>query len=183
MKTSLIVLIAVLAGNLAGQESQFAAGRAYYAEGQFKKAAAQFELALNTKSDDAVLHYWSGRSYEVLADIAAPFNHKYASRARYHLTQAVALAPCNAEYRAELFHFLLDSPGAGRGAFQQAASLLRTMESDPEYPAMRRRWEGEKRANSSAEERVGRLLLAVPQTAHRLGEPVVSALSPARSGQ
>src|SRR5882724_4518744 len=123
MKLSLFVLtlLAVLGAEAAGQASEFATGRAYYMEGEFKKAVAHFQLALNANPNDAESYYWMGRSYQVLADIQSPFDYKYKSKARINLTKAMELAPGRSDYRRELFDFLVDSGGASRGAMRQAA--------------------------------------------------------------
>src|SRR5258705_5707402 len=104
-----LVMLACLGGQAAGQQSEFATGRAYYAEGEFRKATAHFQLALKTNPNDAEAYYWMGMSYQVLADIATPFGGKYNSKARLCLTKAMELAPSRPDYRRELFDFLVDS--------------------------------------------------------------------------
>src|ERR1700676_5277459 len=109
LKLFILIVFAGLASAAVGQQPEFAIGRAYYLDGEFKKAAAHFQLALKTDPYDAEANYWIGRSYRVLAEIAAPFDHKYNSKARVHLTMAMELAPGRPEYRRELFDFLLGS--------------------------------------------------------------------------
>jgi len=116
MKLNLIVLI-LLAGfgrEAAGQQSEFAIGRAWYTEGEFKKAATHFQLALRADAKDAESCYWMGMSYQMLADIASPLGHRYRTKARIYLMKAVELAPMRADYRRELFNFLADSAGRSR---------------------------------------------------------------------
>ncbi|SPF53416.1 hypothetical protein SBA4_560017 [Candidatus Sulfopaludibacter sp. SbA4] len=108
------VLLAVLSGPATGQQSEFAIGRAWYTEGEFKKAAAHFELALRADPKDAESCYWMGMSYQMLADIASPLGHSYKAKARLYLMKAVELAPTRADYRRELFNFLADSAGRPR---------------------------------------------------------------------
>ena len=180
MKLTLIVLmlLAVPGGKAADQQSEFAIGRAYYTEGEFKKAVAHFQLALRVNPNDPATCYWMGMSYQVLADIAAPFDARYNSKARVYLTKAVELAPSRPDYRRELFDFLLDSAGSSRTTLRQAAGILVTVsESDPDYICMRRRFEQQSRVNASAEARLGRLFLAVPRAAYRIAELPASALS------
>jgi tetratricopeptide (TPR) repeat protein len=55
--------------------------RAYYTEGEFKKAVAHFQLSLKVDPNDAESYYWMGMSYQVLADIDFPFAGKYTSKA------------------------------------------------------------------------------------------------------
>lgn len=178
LKLSVLLLFAGLGSAAAGQQSEFAIGRTYYREGQFKNAAAHLQLALAANPDDAEACYWIGMSYQMLADIAAPFDRSYNWKARVYLTKATELAPTRPDYRGELFNFLLDSAGSSRAARRQAEGILRTVpESDPEYTCMHRRFEQESRANSAVDARLGRLFLAVPRAAYRIAEMPASALS------
>jgi len=178
LKLSALIFCATLGSAAVGQQSEFAIGRGYYTEGEFKQAVAHFQLALKTNPDDAESCYWIGMSYRVLADIAAPFDRKFNSKARLYLTMAMELAPSRTEYRKELFNFLLDSAISSRATLRQAAGILRTLpESDPEYTCMHRQWEQEAHANSSADVRLGRLFLAAPRAAYRVAELPASALS------
>src|ERR1700682_3415418 len=114
LNLSVLILLAVLGSEAAGQESEFATGRAYYAEGEFKKAVAHFQLALKVNPNDAESYYWMGMSYQVLADIAFPLDYKYTSKARISLTRATELAPGRLDYRRGLFDFLVDSAGSSK---------------------------------------------------------------------
>jgi tetratricopeptide (TPR) repeat protein len=175
---ALLIPLAVLGSESAGQQSEFATGRAYYTEGEFKKAVEHFQLALKVNPNDAESYYWMGMSYQVLADIAFPFAGKYTSKARVYLTRATELAPGRSDYRRELFDFLVDSAGSSRAAARQAADLLRTVpEPDPDYSYMHQRFEYERRGNVSAEARLGRVLLAIPRATYRIAELPVSAFS------
>jgi len=181
---TILTLLAAFSSLAAGQRSEIETGRAYYTEGEFKKAAAHFELALKTGPDNAESYYWMGMSYQRLADIALPFGGRYNAKARVCLTKAVELAPARADYRDELFEFLLDPAGSSRSALLQAAGILQTTsESDPGYAYMRGRFESESKANSSADARLGRLLLAVPQAAYRIAEVPAAALSKRREAR
>jgi tetratricopeptide (TPR) repeat protein len=178
LKLSVLIFLAGWGGQAAVLQSEFAAGRAYYAEGEFKKAVEHLQLALKSDPNDSELCYWIGMSYQMLADIASPFNHKYNSKARIYLTKATELAPNRLDYRRELFDFLLDSAGSSRAARRQAASMLGTVsESDPDSANMRRRFEETRQANASVASRLGRLLLAVPQASYRIAEVPASALA------
>jgi tetratricopeptide (TPR) repeat protein len=179
---SLLILLAVLGSEGAAQGSEFATGRAYYVEGEFKKAVAHFQLALKVNPDDAESYYWMGMSYQVLAGITFPFDYKYKSKARINLTKATEIAPGRLDYRRELFDSLLDSAGSSRAAARQAADLLRTVpEPDPDYSYMHQRLEIEKRANASPGARLGRLFLAIPRATYRIADLPVSALSNQRA--
>jgi tetratricopeptide (TPR) repeat protein len=174
---SVLMLLGALGSEASGQGSELAAGRAYYTEGEFKKAVAHFGLALKVNPNDAESNYWMGMSYQVLANIAFPFAGKYTSKARVYLTRATELAPGRLDYRRELFEFLLDSAGSSRAALRQAEDLLRTVpEADPDYSYMRQQLEEERKANTSADARLGRLFLAIPRATYRLSELPVSAL-------
>lgn len=179
LNLSVFILFAVLGSKAAAETSpEFATGRAYYTEGEFKKAVAHFQLALNSNPNDAESCYWMGMSYQVLADIASPFDHGYNSKARFYLTKAMELAPKRSDYRRELFDFLVDSAGSSRAAARHAADLLRKVpESDPDYSYMRRRFELERKANASADARLGRLFLAIPRATYRLAELPGSAFA------
>lgn len=178
-KLNLIVLILFIGlGGQAAELSEFAIGRQYYSDGEFKKAVTHFQLALKASPNDAQSHYWIGMSYQMLADIATPFGGKHNAKARVHLAKAVELAPNRQDYRRELFDFLLDSAVSSRTALPRAMGILQKMpESDPEYGDMRWRLEYESRVNSSAEVRLGRLFLAGPQAAYRTVETPVSLVS------
>lgn len=174
LKLSAILLTSLLTAALGiaapGQQSEFAIGRACYMEGEFKKAAAHFQMALRTSSHDAEAYYWIGMSYQMLADIAAPFGGRHSAVARVNLTKAVELAPNRLDYRRELFDFLVDS-GSSRSAWRQAGDILRAVpESDPDYAGMRRRFEQARRDSSAPEARLGRLFLAAPRALYRIGE-------------
>ena len=190
MKLNLCVLILLAGREAVGQRSEFATGRAYYTDGEFKKAAAHFQLALNLNPNDAESNYWMGMSYQVLADVASPFGHKYNSKARVYLTKAMELAPSRPDYRKELFYFLLDSAGSSRAALRQAAGILRAVpEPDPDYNYMHQRFDRERKVNASPEARLGRVFLVVPRAAYRIAElpaspspslPVAGSQAPAQ---
>jgi tetratricopeptide (TPR) repeat protein len=178
----ILMLLAGFGARASSQQSEFAIGREYYAEGEFKKAAAHFQLALKTNPNDAGPYYWMGMSYQGLADIATPFGGKYNSMARVYLTKAMELAPSRPDYRRELFELLVDSGGSSGTALKQAADILQTIpECDPDYNYMRRRFEHGSRVNSSLDARLGRLFLIGPQAVYRIAELPASALSSRRA--
>ena len=141
----LVLLIAMLAGPALGQQAELAAGRASYLSGDFKAAAAHFQLALQAGPGSAESNYWLGRSYETLADIAMPFGRRYRSLARVYLTNAAELAPGRPEYRRELFEFLIEM-GDRRRAL---GILLSSAESDPDYDYLLSRFDQSQRLNAS----------------------------------
>src|SRR4051812_26991812 len=146
MKQNLLILIllASVGGRAASQSSEMAAGRTHYREGEFRKAAVHFQLAIKANPDDAEAWYWTGMSYQRLADIATPFGGSYTSKAGDHFERAMRLAPGRREYRGTLFEFLLESADSSRTALQRAEAILETVaESDPDYIDMRRRLNNE----------------------------------------
>ncbi len=166
MKAQLAVVLLALAcaGRAAELRSDLAAGRAYYGDGEFKKAAAHFERAVKSDPDNAASHFWLGKSYGVLGNIGGPALGKHASaKARIHLTKAVGLAPNRQDYRDELFEFLVGSDHS-RGALLRAEQVLRTLpESDPDYRSKQSWLLQERSSRSSAQSRVGALILLAPQ--------------------
>jgi tetratricopeptide (TPR) repeat protein len=151
--TYLATLLVTLVSPAVAWHSELAAGRADYQSGEFRRAAAHFEMALKSAPQSADAHYWLGRSYETLADIATPFGRRYRSLARTHLTKAAELAPARADYRHELFEFLLDTGGER----QARAMLLACAESDPDYDYMLARFEQTRRLNASLNGRLARI--------------------------
>jgi tetratricopeptide (TPR) repeat protein len=184
MNLTILTLLAVFSGPAAGQRSEIETGRTFYTEGQFKKAAVHFQLAIGADPNNAESYYWMGMSCQRLADIALPFGGRYNAKARIFLTRAVELAPDRPDYRGELFEFLLDPAASSRSALRQAAGILQTTpESDPDYSYMRGRFESESKANLSAEARLGRLFLAVPRAAYRIAELPAAAASNRREAR
>jgi tetratricopeptide (TPR) repeat protein len=172
LKFLFLILLTGLGAEAAAQRTEFASGRACYTAGEFKQAAAHFELALKDNPGDADSYYWFGMSYQVLADIAYPFGGKYASKARASLTKAAELAPGRRDYRRELFDFLTGPAESSRAARRQAAGILGAVSpQDPDYGSMRRQFERASKAHGSAEAQLGRLFLAVPQAAYRIADP------------
>jgi tetratricopeptide (TPR) repeat protein len=186
MKLNLLILalFAGIQGRAASEGSEFAVGRQYYMEGEFKKAAAHFQLALNTNPNDAEACYWMGMSYQVLASIAVPFDGKYNVKARVYLTKAMELAPSRLDYRRQLFDFLLDPTTSSRAGLRRAADILLTVsESDPDYDYMRERFSRDGRGGSSMATRLGTLFLAAPRAAYCLADLPASAIAKVQSPQ
>jgi tetratricopeptide (TPR) repeat protein len=172
--------------------NEFEAGRQCYIAGEFKRAASHFGQAVAADPNNANSYFWLGKSYEVLADIGAPLGGgRSSSKARAYLAKAVELAPNDAEYRHELFEFLLDWADRSRTALADAESILRTTSpSDPDYPSMRLQWQQQRNTRVSVDDRLGSLFLLVPQQSLRAMELPASAflsrhpalLSPDRCG-
>jgi tetratricopeptide (TPR) repeat protein len=177
MKTFVFLIVTALAGSLqaASLASRLESGREYYLAGDFAKAATSFRHTFEADPQSADASYWTGMSYQRLADIATPFGSRYNARAREYLTKAMKLQPGERMYRLALFDFLLDTAHCSRTALRQAAAILRALpESDPDYPELRRRFEEETNLNSSLNARLGRLLLAVPRLTYTIGDESLS---------
>jgi tetratricopeptide (TPR) repeat protein len=168
---AIAVVLPALAAQAADLRSQLAIGRLHYQNGDFKKAAEHFELALKMDGNNAEIQYWAGMSYQRLGDIATPFGGKYNAKALACLTKAVDLAPLHADYRGELFDFLLDSAWSSPRRLRLAAAMLRnTSELDPEYDTMLHRFQLEARTSSSLGARFTRVTLAGPRVVDRIAE-------------
>jgi tetratricopeptide (TPR) repeat protein len=178
MKTSLFFILTALAGlgvRAASLAAPLEIGHEYYRASNFAKAATSFRHAFEADPESAVASYWTGMSYQRLADIAMPFGGRYNARAREYLTKAMKLQPYERLYRLALFDFLLDTAHCSRTALREAAAILRALpESDPDYPEMRRRFEGETNLNSSLNARLSRLFLAVPRLTYSIGDASLS---------
>jgi tetratricopeptide (TPR) repeat protein len=171
------MLLAGLSAVAATQRSEFDTGQACYANGEFKKAVAHFQLALQANPSDADSYYWIGRSYQALADIAFPFAGRYTSNARVYLTKATELAPDRPDYRRDLFNLFLDS-ASSQAALRQAAGILRTVSpNDPDYESMRNQYEQQSKDNASADARLGRVFFALPQAAYHVVDLAASVSS------
>jgi hypothetical protein len=84
-------------------------------------------------------------------------------------TSAAHLAAGVPMYRDALFDFLLEDTDCSRTALREAAAILSgTSDSDPAYYVMRIRLEETRKLNASADVRLGRLFLIIPQATYRL---------------
>ena len=105
-----------------------ASGRSLFLACEFKKAARVFERALVEQPENAVLHFWLGKSYARMAEISSPLSaSRNGRKARTHLEEAVRLNPRNAAYREELFEFYVDSPEWFHGGLAEASRLAEDM--------------------------------------------------------
>jgi tetratricopeptide (TPR) repeat protein len=173
----IITVFAAFHANAAERSPEFDEGRAYYAEGDFKKAVVHLQLALKADPDNADANYWTAMAYQRLADIATPFGGKYSSKARRYLSKAVLLSPNRADYRLELFNHVLDSADATHSRPpREVGALLSVSESDPEFAEMQRRLESASRQGFSVGFVLDRLFLTAPRLAYDLSNLPLSAL-------
>jgi hypothetical protein len=166
-----LTMWAVLAGTAlcmqaAEPNREFATGREYYSAAQFGKAASLFHVSCN-RDGDAEACYWTGLSYERMADISMPFGCRTSAKARHYLQRAANLAPDVAMYRGALFDFLLEDGDCSRTALREAGSILSEMpETDPQFDLMRMRLEQAAHLSGSAQQRLATLFLIIPRTAY-----------------
>jgi tetratricopeptide (TPR) repeat protein len=110
-------------------------GESQFQACEFKAAAHIFERALAGSPGDARLHFWAGRSYARMAEVASLLSApKDARKARIHLEAAVNLEPANRQYIEELFDFYIDSPQWFDGGLSRAAILLEQLGPDDGGP-------------------------------------------------
>jgi Flp pilus assembly protein TadD len=146
-------------------------GKNYYFEGEFQKAISHFQRTIQAHPNDPEPHLWLGKSYAVLADLNAPIlGARARTQARQHLAKAVQLAPESAEYRRELFDFLVGSDDAWSAGRDAQALLGRMPASDAEDPGLRFRLQQKRQERSSPEAITGKLLVWAPETVARWAE-------------
>jgi tetratricopeptide (TPR) repeat protein len=110
-------------------------GESQFEACEFKAAAHIFERALAGSPRDAGLHFWAGRSYARMAEVASLLSaSKDARKAQIHLEAAVNLEPANRRYLEELFNFYIDSPQWFDGGLSRAAVLLELLGPDDGGP-------------------------------------------------
>lgn len=100
-------------------------GKAYYMEGDYKKASQCFEKAVAADPRNASYHLWLGRAYgkraETSSFVTAP---GLARKAREQFEKAVELDPDNIEALNDLFEYYLEAPGFLGGGLDKAAALI-----------------------------------------------------------
>jgi len=73
LNLSVLILLSVLGGEAAGQESEFAAGRAYYMEGELKKPWRILNWHSKLTPELCRVLYWMGMAYQVTGGHRFPF--------------------------------------------------------------------------------------------------------------
>lgn len=100
-------------------------GKAYYMEGDYKKASESFQKAVSAEPTNSSYHHWLGRAYgkraETSSFLTAP---GYAAKARQEFEKAVELDPNNLEALNDLFEYYLQAPGFLGGGLEKAAALV-----------------------------------------------------------
>jgi tetratricopeptide (TPR) repeat protein len=106
-------------------------GEALFQDCEFKAAARVFEHALASEPGSAPLHFWLGKSYERMAEVASPFfARRNARKAQLHLETAVRIDPRNREFLRELFDFYVDSPEWFDGGLARAREIIERLGPD-----------------------------------------------------
>src|SRR5215471_551761 len=107
LRSFILVALTSLYAQTGDRDGEIGAGRRYYAEAEFRKAAARFET-LCKSNNDAEACYWTGVSYERLADVRTPFGCNTKAKAHPYFSKATKLMPGLRFYRDALFDFLLN---------------------------------------------------------------------------
>jgi cytochrome c-type biogenesis protein CcmH/NrfG len=101
-------------------------GRDYFMLGEYKKSSEAFQKALTLEPSKSEYAHWLGRALGRRAETSSWFSAPgYASKARQHFEQAVALDPANQEALNDLFDFYLQAPGFLGGGYDKAEGLAR----------------------------------------------------------
>lgn len=159
-----LLLVAGWTAHGASLRDELQSGRNAYFAGEFKKAIQELEPIAMADPKNAEAQFWLGKSYAMVADINAPLLNLHArAKAHSHLEAAARLRPENAEYRDDLFNYLIDSEGS-RAALREAEALAHTVpEESAEYAFMQSRLELERKTDSRAEYVTSEIFLFGPR--------------------
>jgi cytochrome c-type biogenesis protein CcmH/NrfG len=101
-------------------------GRDYFMLGEYKKATDAFQKALTLEPSNSEYEHWLGKAFGRRAEMSNWFAAPgYASKARQHFEQAVALDAANQEATNDLFDFYLQAPGFLGGGYDKAEGIAR----------------------------------------------------------
>lgn len=146
-------------------------GKAYYLEGDYKKASEYFEKAVAADPGNSAYHHWLGRAYgrraETSSFLTAP---RYAGKARQQFETAIRLDPNNLEAVNDLFEYYLHAPGFLGGGLQKAAALVEQIgRLDPaERHYAEARLAEKRREFARAEQQLRQAIEAAPRQLGRL---------------
>ena len=106
-------------------------GRAYYMQGEPKKATEPLERAVNMTPASSEAWLWLGRAYgrraETSSFLTAP---RWAVKTRQAFEKSVELDPRNQEAVSDLFQYYLDAPGFLGGGLDKAEALIRSLATE-----------------------------------------------------
>jgi tetratricopeptide (TPR) repeat protein len=99
-------------------------GKAYYMDGEFRKATSCLEKAIAEDPQNSDYHDWLGKAYGRRAEEATFLTAlPYARKTRESFEKAVALDPTNLEALGDLFEFYLQAPGIVGGGVEKAEGV------------------------------------------------------------
>jgi tetratricopeptide (TPR) repeat protein len=105
-------------------EAHHLLGRCWYMLGDYKRATAAFERAVQAEPANSIYHDWLGKAWgrraETSSFLTAP---GYATKARKSFERAVELDPTNLEALSDLFEYYLEAPGILGGGLEKAEAL------------------------------------------------------------
>jgi Tfp pilus assembly protein PilF len=136
-------------------EPHFVTGQCSFMLGDYKKAADEFEKAVNAAPQNSVYWDWLGRAYGKRAETSSFLTAgSYASKAREYFERAVAADPRNLDAVDDLFEYYLEAPGFLGGGTDKAERLAESIRSvDPaRYHALRARLAEKKKQPALAEQ-------------------------------
>jgi tetratricopeptide (TPR) repeat protein len=158
-------------------------GRAFYLQGDFKRAAEALEKAVAAEPGGSDHALWLARAYGRRAETSSLFTAPgYASKAHRYFEKAVELGPRNIEALSDLFEYYLEAPGFLGGGFEKAAATARRIAglNPAEGHWAQARLAETRKEFASAEEQLRR---AIELTPHQVGRLVDLAHLFAKQGR
>ncbi len=152
-------------------ETNLLIGKSLFMKGEFAKATASFERAVQQEPAKSDSFLWLGRAYgrraETSSFITAP---GYASKARQNFEKAVQLNPHNGEAVNDLFEYYKEAPGFLGGGLDKAQKLLDEIKGiDPaEYHFAMAQLAEKKKEYSVAEQQLRKALEMAPRQVGRV---------------
>jgi tetratricopeptide (TPR) repeat protein len=105
-------------------EAHHLLGRCWYMLGDYKKATAAFERAVQAEPANSIYHDWLGKAWGRRAETASFLTAPgYATKARKSFERAVELDPTNLAALSDLFEYYLQAPGMLGGGLEKAGAL------------------------------------------------------------
>ena len=109
-----------------GARATFLRGCDQMVTGRIDEAVASLEAAVRADPNNAVYHFWLGRTYGEQAEIASKIRLlRIAGRAKAAFERAVQLAPDYLDGREGLMQYYLQAPGIAGGSVEKARAQAR----------------------------------------------------------